>query len=140
VLVPWERVFIYGQPELCNQAFGATNAVVHMMHQVACGKLAKAELMVGLLCKIATSSGKDKDLHTRGLISEVMLMCETVRSHLHMAENEAHEDQWGNYIPLRRPIDASRNLFPKMYPRMVEILQLLGSSSLVAPRRSRLRQ
>lgn len=132
VLVPWERVFMYGQPELCNQAFGASNAVVHMMHQVACGKLAKAEFMVGLLCKIAASSGKDKDLHARGLIAEVMLMCETVRSHLYMAENEAHEDEWGNYIPLRRPIDASRNLFPKMYPRMVEILQLLGSSSLVA--------
>ncbi|MEM7324191.1 MAG: 4-hydroxyphenylacetate 3-monooxygenase, oxygenase component [Actinomycetota bacterium] len=132
VLVPWERVFMYGQPEICNQAFGATNAVVHMAHQVACGKLAKAEFMVGLLTKIAAASGKDKDLTTKGLIAEVMWMCETVRSHLYMAEAEAHEDQWGNFIPLRQPLDTSRNLFPKMYPRMVEILQLLGSSSLVA--------
>ena len=30
------------------------------------------------------------------------------------------------------PLDAARNLFPRMYPRMVEILQLLGSSSLMA--------
>ncbi|MDG1802951.1 MAG: 4-hydroxyphenylacetate 3-hydroxylase C-terminal domain-containing protein, partial [Paracoccaceae bacterium] len=44
----------------------------------------------------------------------------------------AHEDQWGNYIPLRGPLDTSRNLFPKFYPRMVEILQLMGSSSLMA--------
>jgi 4-hydroxyphenylacetate 3-monooxygenase len=42
VLVPWERVFMYGEPHLCNQAFAQTNAVVHMAHQVACGKLAKA--------------------------------------------------------------------------------------------------
>ncbi len=35
-------------------------------------------------------------------------------------------------MPLRRPLDTSRNLFPKMYPRMVEILQLIGSSSLMA--------
>ena len=34
VLVPWERVFMYGEPTLCNRAFNATNAVVHMMHQV----------------------------------------------------------------------------------------------------------
>jgi len=132
VLVPWERVFMYAQPELCNQAFSATNAVVHMAHQVAAGKLAKAEFMVGLMCAIAKATGKDKDLHTKGLISEVMMMTESVRAFLHCAEAEAHEDQYGNMIPLRRPLDTSRNLFPKMYPRMVEILQLLGSSSLMA--------
>ncbi|MEM7255184.1 MAG: 4-hydroxyphenylacetate 3-hydroxylase N-terminal domain-containing protein, partial [Pseudomonadota bacterium] len=40
VLVPWERVFMYANPLLCNRAFAETNAIVHMMHQVACGKLA----------------------------------------------------------------------------------------------------
>ena len=132
VLVPWDRLFMYREPLLCNQAFAATNAVVHMMHQVACGKLAKAEFMVGLMTAIAQSSGKDKDLHVKGQIAEVMMMTETVRALLYSAEEQAHEDQWGNFVPLRRPIDTSRNLFPKFYPRMVEILQLLGSSSLMA--------
>jgi 4-hydroxyphenylacetate 3-monooxygenase len=132
VLVPWERVFMYGQPELCNQAFGATNAVVHMAHQVAAGKLAKAEFMVGIMCAIAKATGKDKDLNTKSMISEVMMMAESVRAFLYSAEQQAHIDQYGNFIPLRRPLDTSRNLFPKMYPRMVEILQLLGSSSLMA--------
>jgi len=49
-------------------------------------------------------------------------MTETVRALLYRAESEAHEDQWDNYIPLRSPLDTSRNLFPKFYPRMVEIL------------------
>lgn len=132
VFVPWERVFMYGEPELCNQAFNVTNAVVHMAHQVAAGKLAKAEFLVGIMCAIAKATGKDKDLHTKGLISEVMMMAESVRAFLYQAEAEAHEDQYGNFIPLRRPLDTSRNLFPKMYPRMVEILQLIGSSSLMA--------
>ena len=132
VLVPWERLFMYREPGLCNQAFAKTNAVVHMMHQVACGKLAKAEFMVGLMSAIAQSSARDKDLHVKGMIAEVMMMCETVRALLFSAEEQAHEDEWGNWIPLRGPLDTSRNLFPKMYPRMVEILQLLGSSSLMA--------
>ena len=132
VLVPWERVFMYGEPALCNQAFNRTNAVVHMMHQVAHGKLAKAEFMVGLMTKIAAATGRDKDLHTKGLIAEVMQMCETVRSHVFAAEAQAHEDEWGNFIPLRAPLDTCRNTFPRMYPRMVEILQLIGSSSLMA--------
>jgi len=132
VLVPWERIFMYGQPELCNQAFNATNAVVHMMHQVACGKLAKAEFMVGLMSAIAKATGRDKDLHTKGMIAEVMMMTESVRAMLFSAEAQAHPDQYGTFMPLRTPIDTSRNVFPKMYPRMVEILQLLGSSSLMA--------
>ena len=66
------------------------------------------------------------------MIAEVMMMAETVRALLFSAEQQAHEDQWGNFTPLRGPLDTSRNLFPKMYPRMVEIMQLLGSSSLMA--------
>lgn len=132
VFVPWERVFMYGQPELCNQAFNATNSVVHMMHQVACSKLAKAEFMVGLLCSIAQATGRDKDLFTKGLIAEVMQMTETVRALLFSAEEQAHEDEYGTFVPLRGPLDTSRNMFPKMYPRMVEIVQLIGSSSLMA--------
>ena len=132
VFVPWERVFMYGQPELCNQAFSATNAVVHMMHQVACGKLAKSEFLVGILSAIAQATGRDKDLHTKGLIAEVMQMTETVRALLYSAEQQAHEDEFGNFIPLRAPLETSRNLYPRMYPRMVEILQLIGSSSLMA--------
>ena len=132
VLVPWERVFMYGQPELCNQAFGATHAVVHMAHQVAAGKLAKSEFMVGLMCAIAKATGRDKDLHTKSLISEVMMMAESVRAFLYSAEAQAHENEFGTFMPLRRPLDTSRNLYPKMYPRMIEILHLIGSSSLMA--------
>jgi 4-hydroxyphenylacetate 3-monooxygenase len=132
VFVPWERIFLYGQPELCNQAFGATNAVVHMAHQVAAGKLAKAEFLVGLMCAIAKATDKDKDMATKSLISEAMMMAESVRAFIFQAEEMAHVDQYGNFIPLRRPLDTSRNLFPKMYPRMVEIIQLIGSSSLMA--------
>ena len=132
VLVPWERIFLYGQPELCNQAFGATNAVVHMMHQVVCGKLAKSEFITGILCSIAKATGRDKDLYTKGLIAEVMQMTETVRALKYSAEEQAHEDEFGNFVPLRGPLETSRNLFPRMYPRMIEIMQLLGSSSLMA--------
>ena len=132
VFVPWERVFIYRDPLLCNRAFAETNAVTQMMHQVICGKLAKAEFIVGLLCAMAKASGKDKDMTIKGQIAEAMFITETIRALRFSAEQHAHEDEYGNYIPLRRPLDTSRNLFPKMYPRLIELVQLLGSSSLMA--------
>ena len=132
VFVPWERVFIYRDPDLCNRIFIETNALTQMMHQVVCGKLAKAEFIVGLLCAMARASGKDKDMAIKGQIAEAMFIAETVRALRFSAEQHAHEDEYGNYIPMRRPLDTSRNLFPKMYPRLIELVQLLGSSSLMA--------
>ena len=132
VLVPWERIFLYQDPLLCNRAFAETNAVIHMMHQVACGKLAKAEFIVGLLCAMAKASGKDKDMNVKGQIAEAMWIAETVRAFLFSAEQQAEKDRWGLFIPQRRPLDTSRNLFPKLYPKLIEIVQMLGSSSLMA--------
>lgn len=132
VLVPWERVFMYRDPLMCNKAFAETNAVIHMMHQVVCGKLAKAEFFVGLLCAIAKATGKDKDMNVKGQIAEAMWIAESVRAFRYSGEQQAEQDKFGNFIPLRRPLDTSRNLFPKMYPRLVELVQMLGSSSLMA--------
>ena len=132
VLVPWERLFMYRNPLLCNRAFTETNAVVHMMHQVACGKLAKAEFIVGLLCAMAKASGKDKDMGVKGQIAEAMWVVETVRALLFSAEHQPERDKWGLYIPQRRPLDTSRNLFPRLYPKLIDTVHMLGSSSLVA--------
>ena len=126
VLVPWERLFMYRDPLLCNRAFAETNAVVHMMHQVACGKLAKAEFIVGLLCAMAHASGKDKDMNVKGQIAEAMWVAETVRALLFAAEQQPEQDRWGLWIPQRRPLDTSRNLFPRLYPKLIEAVQLLG--------------
>ncbi|MDX1404817.1 MAG: 4-hydroxyphenylacetate 3-monooxygenase, oxygenase component [Woeseiaceae bacterium] len=132
VLVPWERVFMYRDPLMCNRAFAETNAVVHMMHQVVCGKLAKAEFIVGLLCKMAQATGKDKDMGVRGQIAECMWIAEMVRAFRFSGESQAHEDKYGNFVPLRRPLDTSRNLFPRLYPKLIETIHMLGSSSLMA--------
>ncbi|MCB1742014.1 MAG: 4-hydroxyphenylacetate 3-monooxygenase, oxygenase component [Gammaproteobacteria bacterium] len=132
VLVPWERVFMLKNPALCNRAFAETNAVVHMMHQVACGKLAKAEFIVGLLCAMAHASGKDSDMNVKVQIAEAMTTAETIRALLFAAEAQPEQDRWGMWHPQRRPLDTSRNLFPKLYPRLIELVQLLGSSSLMA--------
>ena len=59
-------------------------------------------------------------------------MAESVRAFRYQAEAESTEDKFGTFMPLRRPLDTSRNLFPKMYPRLIELVHLLGSSSLMA--------
>ncbi|NNL87320.1 MAG: 4-hydroxyphenylacetate 3-monooxygenase, oxygenase component, partial [Myxococcales bacterium] len=132
VLVPWERVFLYDDPGLCNDAYAKTSAVVHMMHQVVCKNLAKAEFIVGLLCAMVRASERDSDPRVQELIAEAMWIAESMRAFRRHGEVDAERDEWGTMTPLRRPLDTARNVFPRMYPRLIEIVQLLGSSSLMA--------
>jgi 4-hydroxyphenylacetate 3-monooxygenase len=55
-----------------------------------------------------------------------------MKAFLRAAEADAELDEWGVMRPAWNPLDAARNLFPRLYPRMVEIIQQIGASGLVA--------
>jgi 4-hydroxyphenylacetate 3-monooxygenase len=131
VLVPWERVFLKADPFLCNKMFAETNAVVHMMHQVVVKNVAKAEFLLGVACLIVDAIGATEFPHVHEKIAECIVNLELMKACLRAGEADAAIDRWGVMSPHRPPLDVARNIFPKMYPRMVEILQLLSSSGLM---------
>jgi 4-hydroxyphenylacetate 3-monooxygenase len=55
-----------------------------------------------------------------------------MKAMLRAAEADAALDEWGVMRPAWNPLDAARNLFPRVYPRLVEIIQQIGASGLVA--------
>ncbi len=132
VTIPWERVFLCGDIARYNALFGETNAAVHMMHQVAVKNVAKAEFLLGLAARVAEVTDALSLPHVRERIAEMIITAESMRSFLRAAEADAAADQWGVFVPARPPLDAARNLFPRLYPRLVEILQLNSSSQMVA--------
>jgi len=132
VLVPWERVFLCGDVGRCDAMFTATDAVVQMMHQVAVKNVAKCEFVLGLSAKIAEASDAMALQHVQERLAEMIMTTETMRALLRAAEADAATNRWGVIVPARAPLDTARNLFPKLYPRMVEIIQLNSSSSLMA--------
>ena len=132
VEVPWERVFICGDVGKCNALHGATDAVVNMMHQVAVKNVAKAEFLLGIAARIAEASDAMGLQHVQERLAEMIMTAETMRACLRAGEADAARNRWGMFVPARPPLDTARNLFPRLYPRLVEILQLNSSSSLVA--------
>ena len=66
------------------------------------------------------------------MIAEIVENLEVTKACLRAAEADAEVDQWGVMAPAELPLQAARNLFIRMYPRMGEIIHLLGSSSLMA--------
>ncbi|HJU28243.1 MAG TPA: 4-hydroxyphenylacetate 3-hydroxylase C-terminal domain-containing protein, partial [Candidatus Binataceae bacterium] len=132
VTVPWERVFLCGDVARCNALYAETGAVVNMMHQVVVKNAVKAEFVLGLAAKIAEISDAMSLPHVRDRLAEMIITAELMRSCLRAAEADAAADKWGEFMPARPPLDVARNLFPRLYPRMIEIIQLNSSSSLMA--------
>ena len=132
VMVPWERVFLHRDVNRCNQAYARTGAVVHMAHQVIVKNIAKTEFMLGLASLLVNSIGIDGFQHIHEKLAELWVNMETMKALLRTAEADAALDEWGVMRPAWAPLDASRNLFPRLYPRMVEIIQQIGASGLVA--------
>jgi len=132
VFVPWEKVLLYRDVLRCNQAYARTGAVVHMTHQVVVKNIAKVEFMLGLAHLLVDTIGAEGFQHIHEKLAELWVNMETMKAFLRAAEADAALDEWGVMRPAWNPLDAARNLFPRLYPRMVEIIQQIGASGLVA--------
>ncbi len=131
VLVPWERIFLLRDVERCNKAFSATGAVAHMAHQVVTKNIAKTEFVLGIASLIVDTIAIEQFQHVQGKIAEMIYFLESMKAFARASEADAAVDRWGVMTPAWPPLDAARNLFTWMYPKMVENLQLLGASGLM---------
>ena len=132
VLVPWERVFMYGDRHKCNNMSAETGQYVHTGHQVVTKNVAKCEFITGIASLMVNTLGNGDVPQVQGLLAELVENLEITKALLTQSEVNAKLDNWGVMLPDRVPLNVARNLFIKMYPRMAEIIQLLGSSSLMA--------
>ncbi|HWB49282.1 MAG TPA: 4-hydroxyphenylacetate 3-monooxygenase, oxygenase component [Stellaceae bacterium] len=132
VLVPWERVFIHRDPEMCNGLYARTGAMPQVMHQTSTKNLAKCEFMMALGFAIARSTNIDSHLHVQGMLAELIQHTEFVRSCLRASEADAVTRPDGCVTPAAMPLWTVRMMFPKMFIRACEIIQILGAGGLVA--------
>ncbi len=132
VQVPWERVFLLRDVEKCNKAFAATGAVAHMAHQVVTKNVAKTEFLLGVASLIVDAIAIEPFQHVHEKMAEIIVNLETMRAFLRTSEVDAQVNRWGVMQPAWPPLDAARNVYTRMYPRMIEILQQLGASGFMA--------
>ncbi|MGH3171738.1 MAG: 4-hydroxyphenylacetate 3-hydroxylase C-terminal domain-containing protein, partial [Trebonia sp.] len=132
VRVPYERCFTLGDPELCNGFYTQTCAIQHMTHQVIARTTAKTEFILGLVSLLTEAIGIGQFQHVQADVAEVITTLETLRAFGRAAEADAEPNEWGVLTPAWAPLNAARNLYPKLYQRFPEILRKLGASGLMA--------
>ncbi|MFE1961563.1 4-hydroxyphenylacetate 3-monooxygenase, oxygenase component [Streptomyces sp. NPDC059479] len=132
VHVPYERCFVLGDPELCNGFYSRTGSVNHMTHQVVTRTTAKTEYVLGLVSLLTEAIGIEQFSHVQEDIAEIIATLEMLRAFLRAAEADAALNEYGVMTPAFAPLNAARNLYPKLYQRFPEILRKLGASGLMA--------
>lgn len=132
VFVPWERVFLLGNPDRCNNMSRQTHQYLHSGHQVVTKNIVKLEFVLGLANLIQQTLDSAQQPQMLQMTAEIIETLETAKALLRAAEADAALDQWNVLSPAEMPLTIARHLFIRAYPRMGEILQLMGSSSLMA--------
>ena len=131
VLVPWERVFVLGDVDLINGTAMTTHSAAHSAHQNAAKNLAKCEFLLGVALHMTQTLGNAHLPHSEERLGEMTMYTELMRACMRSAEADATLDEWGVMCPVPLQIELTRNLMMTAYPRMAEILELLGSSSFM---------
>ncbi|MGA2941620.1 MAG: 4-hydroxyphenylacetate 3-hydroxylase N-terminal domain-containing protein [Xanthobacteraceae bacterium] len=132
VLVPWDRVFLYGNVQLANTMFARTKMQAHTGHQTAVRGLAKCEFMTALAVAVSRSVKTDGFLHVQDQLGECLSYLQLIEGAIVLSEQKADVSDHGTLRPALPPLQALRYNIPKFYERMVRLTQVMGAGGILA--------
>jgi 4-hydroxyphenylacetate 3-monooxygenase len=131
VLIPWERLFIYRNLELHNRIVPATKFLSHIAVHVAIKDAVKSHFLVGLSHLLAQSIGVNGFVNVQEKLGEIVTYARLVDALLVAMTEQAQPDEHGIYVPAADLGEAFLNIYPQWYPRMIEIIKLVGAGGLM---------
>ena len=130
VEIPRERVFIDGNVDVYNQVM-TTGWFPNIMQQTMIRAQTKLEFAYGILCRMVEAIG-DRSAAANEQLGEVFGYSELARAAVRTAEAEAFEFGNGVWFPNGTPLTQLRHFLPAWFPRVNEIIRLVGSHNLLA--------
>jgi aromatic ring hydroxylase len=137
VEIPRERLFIDGQIDLYNTV-NTTGLRDNMTNQTTIRALTKLEFAYGLATRMAETIG-DASPGTHEMLGELLDYVEVSRNAVLLSAEHGRDVGDGVWFPDGRALAPMRSLLATWFPRVNEIIMLIGSHNLLAtPARSQL--
>lgn len=130
VEVPWERVFVNANLPVYNQVM-RTGWFPNIMQQTMIRAQTKLEFAWGLATRMMESINGLQPANVQ-MLGELWSYSEFARACIQSAEANAYEFGNGVWFPQGEPLTALRATLPTWFPRVNEIIRLLGSHNLLA--------
>jgi 4-hydroxyphenylacetate 3-monooxygenase len=131
VKVPWERVFVHGDPTLARQIYVETGGHTYGNHQSNVRFLAKMQLLLGLAGRITGASGADQIPAVREVLGKLAAWEATLHG-LIMGQIQAAEE-WpspGYLCFNRRFVYAALNWCTENYSTIIDQIRELSGGSV----------
>jgi len=133
VVVPWDRVFLDGDPQLYSAVITDTHWRAHIVHQAMTRAWAKLEFAFGVGHLLADMTGVNTFDHVQEKLGELWSMLEMTRAGVVAAEAGSFQAEGSDdWVPDERSLVALRGLMPKWIPRALELIQLVGGGGFMA--------
>jgi aromatic ring hydroxylase len=129
VFVPWERVFVCGQPELAGPVSMAF--VDYHRFTAVSYKLPLVDALVGFAALIAEMNGVAKVSHIREKLTHLVIYAETVRALTEMAALRAQQGGHGIAYPDPLTTNLAKYTFATGYHHALELVQDCSGGLLV---------
>lgn len=132
VLVPWDRVFYYDNVDAATDFLVESSFYQFTYHQVITRQIVKTDFFLGVAQLLVETINVGEYQHIHEKLSEIIIGLETMKALLEKSENDAELDEWGFMRPSIIPLQVASNIFPKIYPRFSEIIQIIGASGMIS--------
>jgi 4-hydroxyphenylacetate 3-monooxygenase len=134
VLVPWERVFIYRNTELCFQQWWQTPSHSYGNHQAQARYATKLRFLLGLAKRMNEATGNDAAPPVQVEMGELAAYASIVENMLHSHETVAPIDADGILWPSKSALYAVMALQAQINPHMIDIVrELTGAGMITLP-------
>lgn len=130
-MVPWSRIVLYGNVEAANPLYPETGLWQQSAHQTAVRGLEKLTLVTAVAIRPAESIGIDGLLNVQEQLGELAEGVEVIRILLDSAEEHWDKTAWDEGRPAALPLETTRGLMARLYPRAVKVLQTLRAGGLL---------
>jgi 4-hydroxyphenylacetate 3-monooxygenase oxygenase component len=131
VLIPWERVFLHENVAMANKLFTSASIQNNTGHQTAVRGLAKCKFLVGVAIAVSRSVKTDVFLHVQEQLGEILGFLQLIEGALYLSEMKAERTEGGAIRPAWPPLQSIRYHLPRMYERIVKVVQVIGASGLL---------
>jgi len=130
VLVPWERVFVDSDIEMCQRQFHATPAHVYQNYQSMVRLTVKLRLLLGIARRIAETNGILGLPPVREMLGQ--LAAETAMVDALVVAMEAKGSMYGDYfVPDHHTLYAAQVLTQQLYPKVAQTLRELAGGGMI---------
>ena len=130
VKVPWERVFVNQDVQMCRKQFHDTPAHVYQNYQAMIRLMVKMRFLLGIARRIADTNGITNFPQVRETLGSLAAENAIVDSLVHAMEVKG--GQRGEYfIPDRHTLYAAQVQTQRLYPRVIAALRDLSGGGVI---------